>query len=91
MARDILAEVKAHRLSAGKTASLEPELADALIRECDQRNARIARLERHMRLVRIELYAEGNVSSRSGQHGRLHGLADDIGSVLDEHAEEVRR
>jgi hypothetical protein len=35
MARDILAEVKAHRLSAGRTASLEPEFADALIRECE--------------------------------------------------------
>jgi hypothetical protein len=42
MARDILAEVKAHRLSAGHTAPLEPEFADALIRECESQRETIA-------------------------------------------------
>jgi hypothetical protein len=42
MARDILAEVKAHRLSAGHTAPLEPKFADALIRECERQRETIA-------------------------------------------------
>lgn len=40
--RDILVEVKAHRTSAGRTAPLEPEFADALIRECEFQREREA-------------------------------------------------
>lgn len=40
--RDILAEVKAHRVSAGRTAPLEPAFADALIRECEHMREREA-------------------------------------------------
>jgi hypothetical protein len=42
MARDVLAEVKAHRIAAGHTASLEPEFADALIQECERQRETIA-------------------------------------------------
>jgi hypothetical protein len=42
MARDILAEVKAHRIAAGHTAPLEPEFSDALIQECERQRETIA-------------------------------------------------